>query len=484
MNWEAPRPAQSILDFDVNTRSALWEWVGQVIENYTTSVHELPVAPQLDVGSVRGWVESFTFQEPVAPLAMLESLVPEWKSQQVHTAHPGYFGLFNPAPTQMSIVADALVAAFNPQLAAWSHSPLAVEIERHLVRSIGNRIGFDIEEIDGTFATGGAEANLTALLVALQHRWPETAENGIRALPGQPAFYVSSEGHHSFLKAARACGLGATSLREVPVAPGLAMDVGSLRALIRRDRVAGCHPFLLVATAGTTGAGAIDPLNELADLASEEKLWFHVDAAWGGAAALSPRLADAVSGIEKADSITFDAHKWLSVSMGAGIFITRHKDVLSQTFGTQTAYMPREGKGLPTTDPFTHSIQWSRRFIGLKAFLSLATVGWDGYARVLEHQADMGVLLRQKLAENGWRLVNETPLPVVCFNNAGRDFEIEICQKIVDAVIRSGHAWISTILLGQAKSPAIRACITNFRTDPRHIESLVDELSQARAHVQ
>jgi hypothetical protein len=204
MNWEAPRPAHSILDFDVNTRSALWEWVGQVIENYTTSVHELPVAPQLDVGSVRGWVESFTFQEPVAPLAMLESLVPEWKSQQVHTAHPGYFGLFNPAPTQMSIVADALVAAFNPQLAAWSHSPLAVEIERHLVRSIGNRIGFDIEEIDGTFATGGAEANLTALLVALQHRWPETAENGIRALPGQPSMSPAKDTTRSLKQLARA----------------------------------------------------------------------------------------------------------------------------------------------------------------------------------------------------------------------------------------------------------------------------------------
>jgi aromatic-L-amino-acid/L-tryptophan decarboxylase len=484
MNYETSAPPHSILDFDENTRSALWERVEQVMESYTASVHELPVAPRLDVRAVRGWVESFTFLEPIEPLTMLESLVPEWKRQQVHTAHPGYFGLFNPAPSQMSMVADALVAAFNPQLAAWSHSPLAVEIERHLVRSFGQRFGFDIDQVDGEFATGGAEANLTALLVALHQHWPEMAQAGLRSLPGQPVFYISREGHHSFLKAARVGGLGGASLREIAVTPGLAMDVDFLRASIRRDRAAGCHPFLLVATAGTTGAGAIDPLDELADIACQEKLWFHVDAAWGGAAALSPRLAAVVRGVEKADSLTFDAHKWLSVSMGAGMFITRHRHVLSQTFGTETAYMPREGQGLSTTDPFSHSIQWSRRFIGLKAFLSLAVAGWDGYARVLEHQTAMGAVLRKKLEENGWRLANETPLPVVCFNDRSREFAIDVCQRIVDAVIRSGQAWISTVLLGQANKPAIRACITNFRTGPRQIDQLMNELKQARALLQ
>lgn len=332
MNYETSVPVQSILDFDEKMRSSLWEWVGKETESYAASIHELPVAPRLDIAAVRSWVESFTFQQQMDPIPVLESLVPEWKRQQVHTAHPGYFGLFNPAPSQMSIVADALVAAFNPQLAAWSHSPLAVEIERHLVRSFGQRFGFDIDQVDGEFATGGAEANLTALLVALHQRWPEIAQAGVRSLPGQPVFYTSSEAHHSFLKAARVSGLGADSLRQIAVTPSLAMDVDSLRSSIRRDRAAGYQPFLLIATAGTTGAGAIDPLARLAEIALEEKMWFHVDAAWGGAAALSPRLAVAIRGIEQADSLTFDAHKWLSVSMGAGVFITRHQDPLNRTF--------------------------------------------------------------------------------------------------------------------------------------------------------
>lgn len=146
--------------------------------------------------------------------------------------------------------------------------------------------------------------------------------------------------------------------------------------------------------------------------------------------------------------------------------------------------MPREGQGLSITDPYTHSIQWSRRFVGLKAFLSLATAGWAGYARVIEHQAEMGELLRKKLAENGWEITNDTPLPLVCFNNADSEFDIGQCQRIVDTVIRSGRAWISTIQLGRAKRPAIRACITNFRTRPQQIDLLINELSQARALVQ
>lgn len=243
MEHETSRTAHSILDFDESTRSAVWERVTQILEEYAVSVNELPVAPHLDLAGVRGWVESFTFQDPVAPLALLDSLTPIWKKHPVHTSHPAYFGPFNPAPTQMSIVADALVAAFNPQLAAWSHSPLAVEVERHLVRSFGQRFGFNAEDVDGEFTTGGAEANLTALLVALHQRWPEVANDGLRGLPGQPVFYVSREGHHSFLKAARASGLGAKALREVDVTPELAMDPDALRASLRRDRTAGYHPF-------------------------------------------------------------------------------------------------------------------------------------------------------------------------------------------------------------------------------------------------
>ena len=262
------------------------------------------------------------------------------------------------------------------------------------------KIGPPRDQADGVLTSGGAEANQTALLAALARRWPEVASCGLRGLKEEPVFYVSAEGHHSFLKAARAAGLGASSLREIEVTDDLRLDLDLLRAAIQRNLTNGHAPFLLVATAGTTGAGVIDPLPHIASLAREHGLWFHVDAAWGGAAALVPELHSVLDGIELADSITFDAHKWLSVSMGAGIFLTRHPDILSRCFATQTAYMPKESEGMQVVDPFAHSLQWSRRFIGLKIFLSLAVAGWDGYAAAIRHQTEMGELLRDRLIKD------------------------------------------------------------------------------------
>jgi glutamate/tyrosine decarboxylase-like PLP-dependent enzyme len=468
-----------LLGLNSEGRARLWETLVSAIESYAETVENRPVSPVLDAEQLRRFVDSFTFTVPSDAEQVLRQVFAELVRYQVHTPHPRYFGLFNPAPTTMSIAADAVAAALNPQLAAWSHSPLAVEIEEHLIRCIGERFGIPLDRADGVFTSGGAEANQTALFAALSHRWPEVALSGLRGLPEEPVFYVSAEGHHSFAKAARAAGLGTRALREIETTDRLQISLDALREAITRDRANGDAPFLVVATAGTTGAGAIDPLREVAHLAQENGLWFHVDAAWGGAAALVPELRPLLDGIELADSITFDAHKWLSVSMGAGMFLTQHPDILSRCFATTTAYMPKEGERMQAIDPFTHSIQWSRRFIGLKLFLSLAVAGWEGYASTIRHQAEMGNLLRTLLVENGWKIVNQTPLPLVCFTD--NDWSLAECQRVANAVIESGEAWISTIQVGQAKQPALRACITNYRTEPRHIESLVAVLNKVRS---
>ncbi len=472
---------ESSLFLDAPVRDALWTTLVSEIERYLRSVEQLPVSPQLDASAIRSFAESFTFEEPLPPADTLRSIAAALTKYQVHTPHPNYYGLFNPASTTMSIAADALVAAFNPQLAAWSHSPLASEMELHLVRSLAERFGIARDSADGVFTSGGAEANHTALLTALFNRWPDLGEKGLRGLDRQPVFYVSAEGHHSFLKAAKASGLGAVALREIEVGPDLRMIPDALRGAIQRDLSGGFVPFLVIATAGTTGAGAIDPLSEIASIAREHDLWFHVDAAWGGAVALVGELRGLLRGTEEADSITFDAHKFLSVSMGAGIYLTRHPDILTRSFGTLTAYMPKEGERLQAVDPFSHSMQWSRRFIGLKLFLSLAVAGWEGYATTIRHQVAMGDLLRSRLVEQGWKIVNDTPLPLVCFKDAAGTWDLAQCQRVVNAVIASGQAWISTIQSGRDKTPALRACITSFRTEPRHIETLVAALDRARS---
>jgi len=466
-----------MLFLEDSVRQEVWDEVIASIEEYFLNVGSLSVTPKTDLEKLRSWLDSFDFNEAVSPHEAMETAVKGLTEFQVHTPHPGYFGLFNPAPTTMGIAADALVAAFNPQMAAWNHNPFANEVEQHLVRAFGKKFGYDARQTDGTFTSGGAEANHTALLTALVSVFPDYLEKGAARIGTQPVFYVSDESHHSFLKAARLCGIGSAAVRVVPVDDDLRMNIESLKTQISRDKADGFQPFMIVATVGTTNSGVIDPLDEIHDIARENKFWFHADAAWGGAAALVPELRSLISGIEDADSITFDAHKWLSVPMGAGIYLTQHKDILTRTFQTSTAYMPSAG-GLDVVDPYAHSMSWSRRFIGLKVFLSLLVAGWDGYESVIRHQTTMGEFLRQELAANDWEIVNNTRLPVVCFIDR-REISGDNLQKILDFVLASGKSWISTTQLGSGRN-VLRACITNYRTNEDDIKTLVGVLNEAR----
>jgi glutamate/tyrosine decarboxylase-like PLP-dependent enzyme len=455
-------------------RAGLWRRLIQIIEDYGRNVEGRRVTPELAPHKIRTLLEACDFADPMDPITALEFAAKALAEFQTHTPHPRYYGLFNPAPTSMGIAADALVAAFNPQMAAWSHSPFAVETEQHLIRKFGERFGYNTHETDGTFASGGAEANHTALLTALVDAFPDFTAKGARALPGQPVFYASAESHHSFVKAARLTGIGLEALRLIEVDACLRMRPDALSAAIARDREAGHFPFLIIGTAGTTNAGVIDPLPELAVIARRERLWYHADAAWGGAAALVPELCPLLDGIEASDSITFDAHKWLSVPMGAGLYITRHPGILHRTFRTPTAYMPREAQGLDVIDPHLHSMQWSRRFTGLKVFLSLLVAGWDGYAAAIRHQTAMGDLLREGLHAAAWSIENDTPLPVICFSDpAGAD-----PHAVVMDIVSSGEAWISTTAI--AGKTVLRACITNYRTRPGDIRALLAALEAAR----
>jgi len=471
-----------MLDLERETRLKLWRRLGEVIEGYWRDVPTLRVAPRLDRDALRALLAGLDFQTPLRPLEALELAAAGLREHQVHTPHPRYFGLFNPAPTAMGVVADALIAAFNPQLAAWSHSPLAAEIELHLVRAFGARFGWDPATTDGVFASGGAEANHTALLAALVHAFPSFAEHGARSLPRAPVLYTSSEAHHSFLKAARLCGLGTAAVRAIPVDDALRLDVSALERQLEADRAARCEPFFVAATLGTTGAGVLDPIEDVAPLARREHLWLHADAAWGGAIAIVPELRPLLAGVERADSISIDAHKWLSVPMAAGLLLTRHPQALERSFRVAAGYMPKDAVGMPVVDPYAHSMQWSRRFIGLKVFLSLAVAGWDGYADVIRRMTALGERLKQRLARSGWRVVNRTPLPLACFvdeQSAAGD-TMEHLERLARAVVGSGRAWISTVQLA-GRMPALRACITNYRTGPDDVDALVAALDDARS---
>jgi len=459
----------------------LFERLGSEAEALERGIRDLRVASGVRPDAVRRHLEErydFTRQVPVDEL--LDDVVAMLRRWSVHVTHPRYFGLFNPSVRPVAVAADALVALFNPQLAAWSHAPAINEIERHVTRFCCRRLGFEVPADDGSepaghFTAGGQEANHTALLAALAHHFPEITERGVRGLDGQPVLYVSDQGHHSIEKATVAAGLGRDAMRTVATGEDFRMDPGALAEQIARDRSVGLLPFLVVATAGSTATGSIDPLTELGEVCRREGLWFHVDAAWGGSFLLSKCLAPVLDGIARADSVTWDAHKGLSVPMGAGMILTRHPSALARAFRTHSGYMPPAEKG--AVDPYATTLQWSRRAIGLKVFMALAEAGGPGFGELLDHQAEMADLLRTRLGEVPWRIVNRTPLPLVCFTHERIERGEVGAGTVARRVNAAGKVWLSAVGL-PGRPPALRACVTSYKTGPEDVEMLVAEVTR------
>jgi glutamate/tyrosine decarboxylase-like PLP-dependent enzyme len=248
------------------------------------------------------------------------------------------------------------------------------------------------------------------------------------------------------------------------------MDAAQLVALIDADRVEGRVPVMVAATAGTTNAGMIDPLIACADIARARGLWYHVDAAWGGALIASDRLRGALAGIERADSVTIDAHKWFAATMGCGMFITRHGAVLSSAFYAANDFMPSNAASL---DPYVNSVQWSRRFLGLRLFLSLAAAGWEGYGAHVEHSVAVIGLLRVALEAKGWRVANDSTMAVLCLEPPERGD----VRAIVRHVVGSGRAWVSAASF--EGHDIVRACATHGETSADDVAELANALQEA-----
>jgi glutamate/tyrosine decarboxylase-like PLP-dependent enzyme len=429
-----------------------------------------PVSPTLKIADFERALADFDFAAARPLEDVLAWTIAQMEHGLVHVTHPRYLGLFNPAPSFPAQCADRIAAAFNPQLATSTTSPAAVAIEAHVIRSVARRAGFPAEAT-GHFTTGGTEANCTALVCALTRANPDFATRGVRAFVGSPVFYTSRDSHLAWLKIAHQTGIGREAVRLVATDGSGRMDPNALADALRADRPLGCFPVMVVATAGTTNAGMIDPLPACGGIARDAGAWYHIDAAWGGALVASEKLRPLLAGIEQADSVTIDAHKWFATTMGCGMFITRDAPLLSAAFNVSAHYMPSNAIGL---DPYVTSLQWSRRFVGLRLFLSLATAGWAGHARHVERAIALAGLLAEQLAARGWSVVNDPALALVCVEPPSGTG----ARAIVGRVLASGHAWISTALFEGRE--VIRACVTHGEATTDDIAQVVKALEDAR----
>ena len=468
MNPESlPEPIPALFPDD-SDRDRIGSWLTAELEAARRRIQSGSVAPTIDIKKFRGELEAFDFSQPRPLEEALRWAMARMESGIVQMTNPRYFGLFNPGASFPSQCADQIAATFNPQLASSGSSPVPVALEAHVVKAVARRASFG-EEATGHFATGGSEANYTALLCALTAAHPKFAADGARAFAGPARFYTSRDCHIAWLKIAHQAGIGRSALRLIDTDGCGRMDPKALLRAILEDRAAGALPVMVAATAGTTGAGMIDPLHACADIARQQELWLHVDAAWGGALLASDRLRGALDGINRADSITIDAHKWFATTMGCAIFITTRADLLSEAFNASTTFMPSSVSGL---DPYLNTVQWSRRFVGLRLFLSLAAAGWEGLGAHVERGVAVMERTKEALLATGWRIANDSPAAVL---NAIPPPECGEVRALVRRVVASGRAWVAPTTFEGVD--VVRICATNGETTLEDVNALVEALN-------
>jgi len=428
--------------------------------------------------------------------AVLDEATRELIDKGFHVPSANYFGLMNPTPTYISVLAEALVAALNPQLATLARSQLASKIESETVRWIAERVGWckitggkkpcdeTRKGCDGTFTSGGNEANFTALALALAAYFPESIDNGVSVIDGQPIVYASSESHHSLDKSTGLLGLGRKALRRIDVDDRVMIDLNKLESAIKEDRAAGRKPFCIVATAGTTNSGAVDDIVALSKIAKRYDMWLHVDGAYGAAAIFSDKHRGLVQGIEEADSITIDPHKWLAMPFAAGVVLTSRPATLEQAFSVKTPYMPRI-EGVSFVDNFKVSAQWSRRMNSLKLWLTLRVHGRHTYEELIDRQLRLTTGMADWFRHSGdFELTAPQKLTILNFRvkTNGTEAEQTAANKaLVDAVTRDGKLWIShTYVNGKS---VCRMMVISYLTDENNLESLKQALTKAASEI-
>lgn len=407
------------------------------------------------------------FRNEVAPHAMT---VPS----------PRYFGQFNPTPLPIGVWADALAAVLNQNAGAWRNGPTSAMIEARVMRWLCELIGYGKESF-GTLASGGSEANLIALKCARDHAHEAIVHRGVRHAPADLVIYASEQCHYSLEKSADILGMGREQLRKIPTDERFHLRTDLLRVEIEKDRQAGLMPCCIVGVAGTTSTGVIDPLPELAAIAREYNCWFHVDAAYGGVLAFSAAHQSKLQGIERADSVTFDPHKWMFVPFACGAVLVREGGrVLRDAFDISPEYLSEDRGGADVEyDFFRYGQMGTRRFNSLKLWMAWKFLGRSGYAELIERQIALTeYLARQIDAMEDFERLGEVETAVCCFKflpasvrEKDGSYQDRLQQRLQQLIEKSGEAWITTTVLHGRR--ALRVNINSFLTEARHVDDLI-----------
>ena len=450
--------------------------VDQAMDRIVKHIESLPGQPVSDVSGgealARSLVEAMPEQgTPFADLLdlLFERLIPK----TFNTASPGYIAYIPGGGLFHAAVADLIADAVNRYTGVWMAAPALAQLEANVLRWFADIIGYP-PQARGILTTGGSMANSTALVTARRSRLPENFLSG--------AIYLSDQVHHSVIKAALLAGFPERNLRLIPVSPDFRIRTDLLHEKIVADRRDGLTPFLIVASAGTTNTGAVDDLEGLADLAAEEKLWLHVDAAYGGFFMLTERGRKAMRGLDRADSVTLDPHKALFLPYGTGSLLVRDGETLRRSHTVHAEYLPPMQEDPDLVDFCLYSPELSRSFRGLRVWLPFKLHGVGPFRRILDEKLDLAEWAAAELRKiPGMEIVANPQLSLVAFRLARKGLSEhkvnDLNERLLEKVNARQRVFLTaTSLAGRF---VLRICVLSFRTHLDRMQAALEDIRSA-----
>jgi aromatic-L-amino-acid decarboxylase len=446
--------------------------MGRIVEY----IESLPSQPAIDIEGGARTARSVMERLPEGGddfKALLDRLFDDLIPKGYNTAGPGYLAYIPGGGIFHSALADLIAASVNRYVGVWAAAPALAQLEAAVVRWFADLIGYP-QEARGLLTTGGSMANFTALVAARRDRLPENFLNGV--------IYASDQVHHSVSKAAILAGFPESGIREIPCDSQFRIDLESLNKTIHTDRKKGLYPFLLVASAGTTNTGAVDSLEDMADIAKKEKLWLHVDAAYGGFFMLTERGRRVMRGVERSDSVTLDPHKALFLSYGTGSLVVRNGEALRRAHTVHAQYMPPMQEDADLVDFCLYSPELSRAFRGLRVWLPMKMHGAGAFRRNLDEKLDLALWAAAELHRiPEIEVIAEPQLTVVAFRlfrpGLGQEELNSLNRRLLDGINARRRVFLtSTTLAGRF---VIRICVLSFRTHMERMEAALEDIRAA-----
>jgi aromatic-L-amino-acid/L-tryptophan decarboxylase len=475
----------SALDVSPEALNEISAEATRLVFDYFMNVAERDVMSKNYAGKTASEVDAKLESEGVP----LEKLIDECRTVfdlSRHNGHPRFFGYVASPSTPIGAYADLIASSLNANITCWRSGPAGTEIEKIVIRWLGSLIRYD-DDARGLLTSGGSMANMIALLVASRRKSAvDTAQKGLWNAGPPLTVYCSDEVHMSIAKAADILGFGRDHVRIVKTDERNRMDVVALRSRIETDLKEGVRPFCVVASAGTVNTGAVDPLRSVAAVAREFDLWFHVDGAYGAPGVLDPGKKELFAGLELADSVSLDPHKWLYVPVDAGCLLFRDEAIAKAAFNTEDAdYIKVHGLADDETFAYwDYGVELSRRFRALKVWLTLRYYGVRRIAEAISEDIALAEYLGDLVEQaDDFELLSPVELSICCFRYVpehlrNRTLELDqLNEQILATVQKGGRAYVSNATVNGRF--ALRACITNFRTTKADIDLTLEIVREA-----